>query len=81
MPLPPLPTPNYPAERDYADAWTADQMRAYAAEARAKALKDAARWVDEAMGRHLEAHGPGDSLNALMQTRDMLKVRALKDAP
>jgi hypothetical protein len=31
--LPPLPEPNYPAERDYADAWTADQMQAYASAA------------------------------------------------
>ena len=27
-----LPKPNYPAERDYDDAWTADQMREYAAQ-------------------------------------------------
>ena len=30
--LGPLPPPNYPAERDYTDAWTADQMRAYSAQ-------------------------------------------------
>ncbi len=47
-----LPEPNYPAERDYADAWTADQMRDFATPDPA-ALQ---RFAEEVVKYHAE-HG------------------------
>ena len=64
-PLGPLPEPNYPSERDYADAWTADQMRAYALQERAAERERCAQWLawyDGAETRRSEAIRNGDHL-------------------
>jgi len=68
--LPPLPPPNYPAERDYSDAWTDDQMRAYAAiayAAGAEAMREAAAGrVDQIRAHGLEQHSPKSALEYAM---------------
>ena len=65
-----------------AEFFDADHMHAYGKAredaARAQALEDAAREVDKAIGEAIAGHFNKQAISALMQTRDMLKDRAMK---
>ena len=73
--LTPLPEPNYPAERDYADAWTADQMQAYARAAVAAERERCAALVESRAGMR----GTG-AWAALTAAADEIRARATMQA-
>lgn len=78
--LPELPI--HPEPRTY--TWTKLELEAIAQwgqEVRRQALEDAAREVDGAIGEAIAGHFNKQAISALMQTRDMLRERALKDKP
>jgi len=61
--------------------YTAATVRSLIAAARAQALEDAAREVDKAIGEAIAGHFNKQAISALMQTREMLKDRAMKGTP
>lgn len=53
-----------------------DAVRAAEAAARTKALQDAARWVDDELGRAVQDGSGLEAVQALMAARDMLMAHA-----
>ena len=56
--------------------YTRAEVDAMAASERAKAMHDAARWVDEEVGHAVQDGWSIEAVQALMATRDMLKAHA-----
>jgi hypothetical protein len=66
-------------QRGYMPLFDGDPTNRYAVlvnAARTKALQDAARWVDEEVGRALQDGWSVEAVQALLATRDLLKAHA-----